>query len=72
MEWISVKDRLPSDRTLVLVYTCDEEILFGEYRNRGGWSYVNNPDWGMDSTDKIDYWQPLPGPPTSDNSRLTQ
>jgi len=64
MEWISVKDRLPEDISLVLA--------FGEnYHDAVFFAYSNKVDWfdpDIVHNSKIDkgdvtHWMPLPEPP---------
>lgn len=57
MHWISVKDRLPSHETMVIVYS----ELCGI-----GLAFIDNRDekWCGDCHDEdVLYWMPLPEPP---------
>ena len=65
MQWVSVKDKLPEERTSNLVVTNPEKkhIWIAFYcKNR-----FDQQEWRIDGdclkTDKISHWMPLPPPP---------
>ena len=66
MEWISVKDRLPTVK-----YTYDFSDCIVAYKRYGRW-YVECACWLFDhwsSTpfpENITHWMPLPNPPEED------
>lgn len=71
-EWISVKDRLPDDDELVLVYTKDNVMsvcplvianAFANLKNLKVWE-DNNGYYVSDVT----HWMPLPEPPKEDDA----
>ena len=59
-EWISVKDKLPDDDTIVLVYAPQS----GEPARPG---YHHGDEWRWETSDCIEYdvthWMPMPEPP---------
>lgn len=61
-EWISVKDRLPPDFQLVLVYTIDGR-MFDAHCTLETW-YETNNGWDLEF-DSVTHWRPLPEPPVS-------
>ena len=65
-EWISVRDRLPKVDVDVLVYANDEIfIAFLGYDN--DWLYYED----VSSEEfPVEYWMPLPAPPTSSSSEF--
>ncbi len=71
MEWISVEDRLPENRRMVLVYTpCDGFMAVGFYVEEKSRSYTWTR-WNIITamrsvkkiTKKVTHWMPLPEPP---------
>ena len=60
-EWISVKDRLPKARTIVIVFV-NGKVAFDEYKNK----YMPNKDnpWSMYKKEYVTHWMPLPEPPS--------
>lgn len=79
MEWISVKDRLPSREGLmedeheyVLVWVQYDDLLGGDATVCGygtdGWSRWDN--FGSVDTDCITHWMPLPEAPEGYGSKL--
>ena len=79
MTWISVKDKLPVCGVRVLVYSDREElmpeveigILYG-YPTLRYWTWSCYRAEGVKSLkfEEIEYWQPCPGPPASEPSRM--
>lgn len=77
MQWISVKDRLPSRAGLmddeseyVLVFEQYKHIPGGEVSiceyTKDGWS--NNDNFGNAHTERITHWMPFPEPPEEDEA----
>jgi len=70
MNWISVKDRLPTgawsksfpylSEEVLIVNSCS--INIGYYDRRDGLWYINEPMFGA-WIDKITHWMPLPKNP---------
>ena len=64
MEWISIKDRLPDERDIYLVYS-DGQIALGDFvLEEQIWNvqpYCNSWYW---SKSMVTHWMPLPEPPT--------
>ena len=59
MDWISVKDRLPEERQIVLVFGRN-----GNPNNRGlDLAWLIDREWTCWFTSKITHWQQLPAPP---------
>jgi hypothetical protein len=58
MEWISVSDRLPEDRTVVLAWQ-GKRVVFG-YARDGQWI---DTLYGWVIPDGTTHWMPLPEPP---------
>ena len=56
-EWISVKDQLPDDADLVLVYSERSGVRTDYYYN-DEWEYYDR------NQIEITHWMPLPEPPT--------
>ena len=69
MDWILVKQQLPTLDEMVLVYSmADETIGFGyfhKWRNKRGWECFAtfNPDVEGLTDSTITHWMPLPAPP---------
>ena len=67
MEWISVKERVPVNRDIVLVanvdskHKSDQWVCAGQLNEQGEWSnqFVD------DDTILVTHWMPLPEPPKS-------
>jgi hypothetical protein len=60
-KWISVKDRLPDERTRVLVYGefgVSMAFLYGDNKH---WYIADTEDW--DEVREVSHWMPLPEPP---------
>lgn len=55
MEWISIKEKLPENQTLVIV-TDGKEVSVSDFWN--GWIYLHMP-----YIEKVTHWMPLPSPP---------
>jgi len=77
-EWISVKDRLPDVKVMVLVF--DETFIKSDsYDNKKGYGAFRAPgvrfgylfesgnfrSEGVNGFSKITHWMPLPAPPTT-------
>lgn len=64
MEWISVKEKVPTNRNLVLVSNVDSKhkadhwICAGELNENGEWC-----NQFSDDTIIVTHWMPLPEPP---------
>ena len=68
MEWVSVKDRLPTDYTTYIV--CSDEdgtVWFMDYYGCG-WESCDSDGESKIYKDDITHWMPLPPPPSSHNS----
>lgn len=65
-EWISVKDRLPNEEEIFLVYngkSNDSYIELGFWNlDKKRFEYYDNEDYGLEMYD-ITHWMPLPKPP---------
>lgn len=67
-EWISVKDKLPEIKRLVLV--CNPRSIPTTYgmliNNAPSWAINDEPDYSMCKIDRVSFvthWQPFPAPP---------
>jgi hypothetical protein len=65
-DWISVKDRLPEDDCLVLIYHTNfgyeaQQAVYAFHSDTNNWSDVNLDYW-LEAND-VTHWQPLPEPP---------
>ena len=60
MGWISVKDKLPEDRSLVIVARGDDRWVFPGFVKDGNW--YNAIDDMREY--HVSHWIPLPSPPT--------
>lgn len=71
-EWISVKDKLPKENGIYIVYVQDGTSVAGwiwydnivvaaEYAFGGWWWCENSNDF--DITNIVTHWMPLPEPP---------
>jgi hypothetical protein len=60
-EWISVKDRLPANRTSVLVWCPERRNKYTAYWADGEWTHFA----GFFSfvEEEVTHWMPLPEPP---------
>ena len=58
MEWISVEERLPKEKDVVLASTMDKDICFALWGDDGN-SYNSNGFLELNIT----HWMPLPEPP---------
>ena len=64
MEWISVKDRMPNMKDIVLVYdTFLECVSIGYISEFLGKRAVWVIDYGESVSDTVTHWMPLPEPP---------
>nr|DAE22754.1 MAG TPA: Protein of unknown function (DUF551) [Siphoviridae sp. ct2hZ16] len=64
-EWISVKDRLPEVRRIVLAYDAQTNDINFAFRERGSGNFVDcNSDYYLNT---ITHWMPLPKPPKETN-----
>lgn len=64
MEWISVKDRMPSMKDIVLVYdTFFEDVSIGYISEFLGERTIWIIDYGESVSDTVTHWMPLPEPP---------
>lgn len=60
-EWISVKEKMPSDLEYCLI-TAVREVGEGYYwAERGGWYLTRTPS--QDLREHVTHWMPLPEPP---------
>lgn len=71
-QWISCKDKMPEDRTLVLFCYVNEKGLrsvhYGYHFNINGITAWAKPSGGLNYCDEeITHWQPLPEPPKQRN-----
>lgn len=71
-KWISVKERLPKDHQIVLIYKADDSISLVEYQeelfNTSEYRWREESDLGSNGivifkTGFIKYWMPLPESP---------
>ena len=67
--WISVKDRLPEDETVVIAYV---QHKIGWYRmfawhDMYGW-HSNAPGFDEEESDYVTHWMPLPEPPEEERT----
>ena len=64
--WISVKDKMPEDKTGNINYLCWVSTGFGEYKigriNEWGW----HCGYGSDILQDVTHWMPLPEKPKED------
>lgn len=62
MNWISVKERLPENKTMKLLVYDGKAINFGRYMHSTEWGPIFGiSGWGL--TYNITHWMPLPEPP---------
>ena len=63
-DWVSVEERLPEDRQVVLFHQKDGFVYCAEY-NAG--SKLMSPYWSIDhdcwEAEDVTHWMPLPAPP---------
>jgi len=62
MKWISVKDRLPENEDVVLIYAGDEYQDVAMFSNSDFYEF----DWehdGWEHESEVTHWMPLPVPP---------
>jgi hypothetical protein len=69
-EWISVKDRLPTDFSIVLCtgFEYDDPVndrfyLVSRYERGFGYYDTQEEKWANNTSDYITHWMPLPEPP---------
>ena len=65
-QWISVKDRLPEEKQLVLAVCKSGKIFVGYYWNCHGtiiWAIKTARDSTKNITQIVTHWMPLPEPP---------
>lgn len=68
LSWISVKERLPEERTMVLIVDGGE-VSVGqysptEYHPTGWWDYLSTDINGCEvECHNVTHWMPLPEPP---------
>lgn len=64
-EWISVKDRLPTQETDVLLFDCDVGIVFGYYELPNNWTDLTHREWEGECRRllRVTHWMPLPDSP---------
>lgn len=65
MKWISIKDKLPQNKEVVLIYIFSNKTIEMASINppefRGAfWFYPENNGW---EKDEVTHWIPLPAPP---------
>lgn len=60
-EWISVKDRLPEVRLIVLAYESPTNDISFAFRERGSENFVDCDSGYYLNT--VTHWMPLPKPP---------
>ena len=70
MEWISVKDQLPTKQTEVVFFAKAFEWRTGLFTPKGEFSEENvfqyHEHWGDDcyhTLENVTHWMPLPAPP---------
>ena len=63
-EWVSVEERLPEDKQIVLFHQEDGFIYCAEYF---AGSELMSPAWFIDNdcweASEVTHWRPLPAPP---------
>ena len=66
-DWISVKDKMPEEYELVLIYSGSEFkfLRFIEVAKYNGKAWITA--WNSDEICQVDYWMPLPKPPKENN-----
>jgi hypothetical protein len=73
MEWISIKDRLPEDEELVVIFNgSDDEypILTAKLSSpgpNGTWYEPIHHEWDIDFK-FVSHWMPLPKPPNQEKN----
>ena len=61
-EWVSVEERLPENKTQVLMWSARWKVAeAGSYYNQHFWVYSEIGDGYI--ADNITHWMPLPAPP---------
>ena len=65
-EWISVKDRLPEVRIIVLAYAAQTNGIYFAFRERDSENFVNYDSGYYLNT--VTHWMPLPKPPKETNN----
>lgn len=63
-KWVSVKERLPRKELTVLTYSTDKALRFGNIALHGRWEVERD---GMEWTEEVTHWQPLPTLPTKED-----
>ena len=63
-EWVSVEERLPNDKQIVLFHQKDGFIYCAEYFEgnkilSSAW-FIDNDSW---DAEEVTHWMPLPAPP---------
>ena len=64
MEWISVKEKLPNDESVigpVAVLVYGKHLAIGSYADNYGLFFVNDENFRV--TNEVTHWLPLPQPP---------
>lgn len=59
--WISVKDRLPEVRLIVLAYAAPTNDISFAFRGRGSGNFIDYSSGYYLNT--VTHWMPLPNPP---------
>lgn len=65
-KWISVKDGLPDENSIILICNSDKEVMIGEYGNslEGYRFYTTNFEQYL-LPGIVTHWMTLPAPPGS-------
>lgn len=63
-EWISVKERLPDDFCVVLVYCPQFDNIYRVFRESDAWHQFSTSDILMQA---VTHWRPLPKAPESED-----
>lgn len=72
-EWVSVEERLPEDKQIVLFHQKNGFIYCAEY---SAGNKLLSPAWFIDNdcweANEVTHWMPLPAPPGKDNNVPTK
>jgi len=66
MEWVNIRDEMPSEGQTVLIATAGESIRVGYFGGDEGWVVEWMP-WGEEAggdDTEVTHWMPVPPPPS--------